>query len=42
MYAQGKGIDQSYSKAREWFTKAAAQGEKSAIKALKRLDEAGV
>merc|ERR1711865_778304 len=39
MYAQGDGIDQSYSKAREWFTKAAAQGQEEAIQNLKILDE---
>merc|ERR1712166_990448 len=39
MYAAGKGIEQSNSKAREWWTKAAAQGNEDAIKYLKILDE---
>ena len=42
MYAKGEGIEQSYSKAREWWTKAAAQGEESAIDGLKQLDKHGV
>ena len=42
MYATGQGIEQSYSKARELWTKAAAQGIESAIKGLKQLDEHGV
>jgi len=42
IYAQCKGIETSFSKARELFTKAAAQGEESAIKALKQLDKCGV
>ena len=37
-YYNGTGVEQSYSKARELWTKAAAQGLKSAIDALKRLD----
>jgi TPR repeat protein len=40
MYYNGKGVDQSDSKAREWITKAASQGNELAIDALKRLDEA--
>ena len=42
MYAQGDGIDQSLSKAREWLTKAAAQGQENAINALKQLDKLGL
>ena len=38
-YANGKGVDQSFTKAREWWTKAAAQGFKGAIEDLKRLDK---
>jgi TPR repeat protein/virulence-associated protein VagC len=41
MYATGQGIETSYSKAREWLTKAAAQGYKDAIDGLKLLDEQG-
>ena len=41
MYVNGDGIETSYSKAREWWTKAAAQGNKNAIKALRLLDESG-
>ena len=36
------GIGRSYSKAKEWWTKAAAQGSKEAIEGLKQLDKAGV
>ena len=39
MYATGDGIETSYSKARELWTKAAAQGFEGAIGALKQLDE---
>jgi TPR repeat protein len=42
IYAQGKVIETSYSKAREWWTKAAAQGDEDAIKGLKLLDKLGV
>jgi TPR repeat protein len=42
MYATGQCIEQSYSKARELWTKAAAQGNENAITALKMLDEQGV
>ena len=42
MYANGDGIEQSFSKARELWTKAAAQGEENAIKGLKHLDKHGV
>ena len=37
MYYNGKGVDQSNSKAKEWFTKAAAQGYEKGINALKAL-----
>ena len=39
MYYNGKGVDQSLTKAREWFTKAASQGDEAADNALKLLDE---
>ena len=39
MYAMGKGVEQSFTSAREWFQKAASQGHEHAIKELKRLDE---
>ena len=42
MYVSGDGVEQSYSKAREWFTKAAAQGQEEAINALKQFDEHGI
>ena len=42
MYASGDGIEKSYSKARELWTKAAAQGNEGAITALKMMDENGV
>ena len=42
MYANGNGIETSYSKAREWWTKAAAQGHEDAIKGLKLLDKLGL
>jgi TPR repeat protein len=42
MYCNGEGVETSYTKAREWLTKAAAQGNKLAIDALKQLDKAGV
>ena len=38
-YAKGKGVEQSFTKAREWWTKAAKQGQKNAIEDLKKLDE---
>jgi len=41
MYVKGLGIEQSYSKAREWWTKSAAQGDEKAIKCLKQLDALG-
>ena len=37
-----KGFEQSNSKAREWWTKSAAQGHKDAINGLNELDELGV
>jgi TPR repeat protein len=39
MYANGKGVTRSYSKAREWWKKAAAKGVEDAIIYLKRMDE---
>ena len=39
MYVIGDGIEQSNSKAREWWTNAAAQGHENAITNLKILDE---
>ena len=42
MYFNGKGIETSFSKARELWTKAAAQGNEDAIKGLKHLDKHGV
>jgi len=42
MYLHGEGVETSYSKAREWITKAAAQGNEDAIKGLKVLDEHGL
>ena len=40
MYATGgDGIETSYLKAREWWTKAAAKGAKHAIDGLKLLDK---
>jgi TPR repeat protein len=39
MYATGDGIEQSDKKARELWTKAAAQGDENAIEGLKWLDE---
>jgi TPR repeat protein len=42
MYVNGNGIEQSYSKARELWTKAAAQGNENAINGLKQLDELGL
>ena len=38
MYAKGTGVEQSLSKAKEWWTKAAAQGHESARKGIERLD----
>ena len=42
LYYQGDGFEQSYSKAREWMTKAAAQGNETAINNLKIMDENGL
>jgi TPR repeat protein len=39
MYYKGKGIETCYAKAREWWTKAAAQGIERAITNLKIMDE---
>ena len=36
MYANGQGVRQEFTKAREWWTQAAAQGDEDATKALKR------
>ena len=36
MYANGQGVRQECTKAREWWTQAAAQGDEDATKALKR------
>ena len=41
-YMYLSGDEHSYSKAREWMTKAAAQGSKEAINGLKQLDELGL
>jgi len=38
MYGQGKGVTKDVQKLREWWTKAAAQGEKNAIKNLKLIN----
>ena len=38
-YYNGQGVDVSDLKAREWITKAAAQGYEIAINTLKQLDE---
>ena len=35
-YANGQGVRQEFTKAREWWTKAAAQRDEDATKALKR------
>ena len=37
-YRDGKGIDQDYTKAVEWYRKAAEQNYDYAIEALERLD----
>ena len=41
-YYNGTCVEQSFSKARELFTKAAAQGDEGAIDGLKRLDKQGL
>ena len=38
-YYNGTGVDQSFTKAREWWTKAGAQGYEDAIENLKILDK---
>jgi len=42
IYVNGGSIERSFSKAREWWTKAAAQGHEGAIKGLEQLDTHGV
>ena len=42
MYVKGEGVERSYTKARKWLAKAAAQGHEGAIDAIKQLDAAGV
>ena len=37
LYHEGKGVKQDYAKAREWYEKAAAQGNKDAEEALQHL-----
>jgi len=39
LYATGQWVEQSFTTARKWFQKAAAQKHKEAIKALKQVDE---
>jgi len=41
-YWNGTGVEQSYTKARKWIAKAAAQGFEGAMDAIKQLDAAGV
>ena len=36
MYANGQGVRQEFTKSKAWWTKAAAQGDEDATKALKR------
>ena len=38
MYEYGRGVEQSFEKAREWYEKAAEQEYEDAIKALDRLN----
>ena len=38
-YYNGTAVEQSFTKAREWWVKAAKQGQEHAIKNLKMLDE---
>ena len=40
-YANGIGLTQSYTKAKEWWTKAAEPGNEDAIYNLKELDKMG-
>jgi TPR repeat protein len=37
MYESGKGVNQSKAIALEWYTEAARQGNKDAIRACRRL-----
>ena len=37
LYKDGKGVKQDYAKAREWYEKAAAQGNKDAEELLQHL-----
>ena len=39
MYANGTGVEKSFTTAREWFQKAAEQGDEGAVTALKHMDE---
>jgi TPR repeat protein len=39
MYASGQGVEQSFTTAKEWFEKAAAQEHKGAIAALEQVDD---
>ena len=39
MYANGQGVEQSFTTAKTWFQKSAAQGDEDAIAALKQVDE---
>jgi TPR repeat protein len=39
LYHNGQGVAQDYVKAREWFEKAAAQGNADAKKELKKMQE---
>ena len=39
MYADGQSVEQSFTTAREWVAKAAAQGDENAIAALQQIDE---
>ena len=41
MYYNGRGVQKDIAKSREWWTKAAAQGQKNAIKNLNFLDQTG-
>jgi TPR repeat protein len=41
-YCNGTGVEQSYTKARKWIAKAAAQGFEGAKDAIKQLDAAGL
>ena len=41
-YLQGKGVEQSITKAKKWITRAAAQGHRGAIAVIKKMDAAGM